>query len=210
MGWFSNITDFVSPILGGLRDDDRNARAAADQRQSDERGSERQMAFQTSEAVSARQWSERMANTAHQRQIADLAAAGLNPILSGTGGMGANTPGTSAPSGSKAGAALQAASTTGLGAAASAMAYKRNRADLELIESQMWNTQMDTALKDKLKTKAIFEGDVAEQEAKIRKHQERGHRVEADIDSTKYGEIMRYIDRAIGTVNSAKGMFRQK
>ncbi len=47
------------------------------------------MDFSAAEAAKNRDWQQYMSNTSHQREIADLKAAGLNPVLSAMGGHGA-------------------------------------------------------------------------------------------------------------------------
>jgi len=195
-------------LLGGIMGNNASARQASDAAQASEL-----------EGWRNREWQERMTSTAHQREVADLKAAGLNPILSGTGGMGSQSG-----SGGQGSGFAAAQHDVVSPAISSALSARRNTAEVENLEESNKQIREDTELKaaqrqytNQLRNVADFQGNLYRQqvmteeeetkrrrwEAEIAGHSAAGARIEGDIDRSGYGDFTRRMDRLAPLVGSA-------
>lgn len=166
------IAGIVNKLQEQYRDYDNtwSAEQARIQREWSAQEAEKNRMFNMAEAAKNRAWQSEMSNSAHQREVNDLMAAGLNPVLSAMGGNGAavGSGATAAGVGNPSGSAANGNQSAGMAVASMLGTILKNQNELELQRNNAdlvhWQTEYAAQVNELL---AHITGQYANRSASI-------------------------------------------
>lgn len=134
------------------------------------------MQFNAEEAAKQRNWEQQMSNTEVQRRVADMKAAGVNPVLAA--GAGASTP-----SGATASSSAPNADTSSIASLVNVLANMSMQARQLDIQEKLGNRHLDNEEKDVENRTAKTISDIKRNEQWIESNNEltRGLKITNDI-----------------------------